>query len=172
MTGTRVMILDEATQAAIVAVTAQQGNCWLCGDPVRQVAAGDEWAWAGPDGKTTGTDTDLRPLCAEGSDPYAHLARLAAGMDAAMTACGGPRGTRASLTPLYWAAAREYASLKVRLDTGGTFHQHAVTAQHHTGHRGPLPYHCAWPMRLAPSGWACRQCGHRQGTAASPEERP
>jgi hypothetical protein len=163
------LVLDDATRAAIAAVTAQQGCCWLCGDPVHQVPRGDEWAWAGPDGKTTGIDADLRPLYAGGSDPYAHLSLLAERMGAAMTARGGPRGTRASLTLLYWAAAREYSALKVRLETGGTFHQHQVHASRGPGNRGPLPYHCAGPMRLTPSGWACRQCMHRQGTASSLE---
>jgi hypothetical protein len=164
-------VLDEATQTAIKAVAAQAGMCWLCGDPVCCVPHGDEWAWAGPDGKTTGTDTGLRPFYAAGSDPYAHLARMAERMDAAMTACGGPRGKRASLTPLYWAAAREYSALKVRLETGLTFHQHQVHASRGPGNCGPLPGHCGWPMRLTPSGWACRQCNCRQGTAGNQEER-
>jgi hypothetical protein len=168
-------VLDDVTQAAIRAVASQTGTCRLCGDPVRQVPSGDEWAWAGPDGRTLGTDRDLRSLpgwpAKPDPDPYAHLTWLAGRMDAAMKACGGPRGTRASLTPLYWAAAREYSSLKVRLEMSLTFHQHTVTAQRDCPAGGnvrrPLPYHCAWPMRLTPSGWACRQCPHRQGTAVS-----
>jgi hypothetical protein len=155
--------MDTATAAAIEAVKTHQGSCWLCGDPVHRVPQGDEWAWAGQDGKTTGSSTDLRSLLEHYASPYDRLAELAGQMDVARKA------KRAELTPLYWAAAREYSALKVRLDTGMSFHIHQVTAQRGHEHRGPLPWHCGWPMRLTPAGWACRRCAHRQDTVHSLE---
>jgi hypothetical protein len=135
--------------------------CWLCGDLLHLIAdeGTDEFEYEDEAGHRTGTDSDLRHLVAAYGSADARLALLRDRMDAAMKACGGPRGTRASLTPLYWAAAREYSALKVRLDSGGTFHQHIPEPYSDPRPNPfPLPYHCGWPMRLRPSGWQCRRC--------------
>src|SRR6266568_2271485 len=130
---------------------APPGVCIVCGQPVTKVANTvlDEWAWAGADGRTTGPMPDLAHL---EPDPHSYLAGLAGRMDAARAA------RKASLTPLYWATAREYSALKTRLEVGATFHQHiARTAPWPAGK--PVSWCCGWPGRLRPSGWRCRQCG-------------
>lgn len=136
--------MDTMTADAIARVRDTTGTCWLCGTPVRQVARGDEWAWAGEVGGTMGIDADL--------------ARNLKGPDGKM-----PENPYDALDYLAQHDPGGYSVLRVRLMTGW-HHQHQVhaDAERAPGPRGPLPYHCAWPMRLTPSGWACRQCEHRQ----------
>ena len=80
--------------------------CWLCGDLLHQVAneRTDEFTWAGEDGSTAGTDSDLRPLEQFGG-AYAYLAWLDAEMGgctrcpaSARTATGGLMSRRGSPT--------------------------------------------------------------------------
>jgi hypothetical protein len=52
----------------------------------------------------------------------------------------------------------EYSALKVRLDFGGTFHEH-YPREWPAWDGPPAPEHCGWPAWLRPSGWQCRQCG-------------
>jgi hypothetical protein len=127
--------------------------CSLCGDPVHQVSdlKLDEFAWVDAHGSRSGTDTDLRHLT---PDPYAHLKWLA---DEFGTSAKG----KTVAMPI--GRAREYSMLKVRLEMSGTSHQHQVFKGKdlQPWPYGPPPVHCAWPMRLAPSGWVCRQCPFR-----------
>lgn len=138
--------MDQATEDAIARARGTTGVCFLCDTAVQQVPARDEWAWAN-DAGTTGLPGDLvrdiTPAPRSIEDVYAALAWLAE------------------------HNVRQYVSLKVRLDLGGASHQHQVHAgdEQAPGPAGPLPWHCAWPMRLTPSGWACRQCGWRQDEA-------
>ena len=139
-----------------------QTTCRHCPAGLHRVAIpGDEWGWADETGARYGTDRDLlhvRPSPAGltagfGDSPDGRLAELRAAMGAVKTT------KRADLTWVYWAYAREYSALKVRLETGGTFHEHYPAEQ--PAYDGPPPpVCCGWPMRLAPSGWRCRQdCG-------------
>jgi hypothetical protein len=52
----------------------------------------------------------------------------------------------------------ECSALKVRLDFGGTFHQH-YPASLPSPYEGTVPHCCGWPGWLRPSGWQCRRCG-------------
>jgi hypothetical protein len=133
----------------------------------------DEWMWADETGHRFGTDADL-----------AHVRPSPAGLAAGYQDC--PDGRWAELrdqlaaaqrhtrrkgvepTWLYWASAREYSALKVRLEIGGTFHEHhPATASLPPWDGPPPPECCGWPMRLRPSGWHCRQgCGHHMPLAA------
>lgn len=121
--------------------------CSLCGDAVHQVPAGDEFTWADEAGSTSGVDADLRHL----GNPYAVLNELS-------ELC------LVKDLPTFYAAAQQYSDLKVRLAEGGMYHQHQVFRTEHlvAWEHGEVPRHCGWPMRLAPSGWACRQCSHRE----------
>jgi hypothetical protein len=126
--------------------------CWLCGDLLHQVAdlVADEFTWADKDGNRYGTDLDLR--CLPGADPYARLKFLA---DAIMSRAPA----RSERTWLWHAYGCEYSALKVRVETGGTFHVHRVRASERPGLRSPeAPRHCGWPAWLRPSGWHCREC--------------
>lgn len=96
-------------------------------------------------GTKAGDDPDVAGLK---PDPYAYLAALG---ERCVTGKG--RQKRLDL-----AAAREYSALKVRLETGGTFHVHQPDGPGPV-HDGPVPEHCGWPGWLHPSGWQCRQCG-------------
>lgn len=149
--------------------------CWLCGDVLHRVAdtAADEWAWEDQDSKRFGTDSDLRhvrpspPGLAAGFPdcPDGRLAELAALMDSAHKHA---KRKGVDLTWVYWACAREYSGLKVRLEAG-TFHQHQVRSSDLPSRDGPPPPECCgWPMRLRPSGWHCRQrCGRHLAEAVS-----
>jgi hypothetical protein len=77
---------------------------------------------------------------------------LADAMDAAQKA------RKASLTPLYWAAARVYSALKARMDFGGMHHVHQPASPGPV-HDGPVPRCCGSPGWLRPSGWQCSRCG-------------
>lgn len=132
-------------------------RCWLCGDPLHKVANTrlDEFVWVDAAGQRFGPDADLRHLP---GGPDARLAWLRGELD---------RGTRqakrrAEHTWLYWARAREYSSLKVRLDVAGTFHEHQARATDQPPYVGTVPEHCGWPMWRRPSGWHCRQCPHTE----------
>lgn len=142
--------------------------CSLCGDAVHRVKDPvlDEFTWVDDRGSSAAADMDLRHLQ---PDPYAHLSWLGTEMDRLSKQAKRPKGggyawPNAQVEAEYHARGREYSSLKVRLDMKGSLHQHQVFK---TGHLqpwpyGPVPDHCGWPMRLAPSGWVCRQCGdHR-----------
>jgi hypothetical protein len=145
--------MDQATADAIARVRATTGACHLCGEVVQQVPRGDEWRWANEAGGH-GIDGDLR----RNLSPE-------------------PRTIEDVYDALAWLRehnVKQYVMLKVRLDIGcGPTHQHQVHAGDEVRPEGtepgPLPFHCAWPMRLAPAGWACRQCPHRQDTAVSLE---
>jgi hypothetical protein len=105
----------------------------------------DEWGWAGEDGQRSGTDPDVAHLQ---PDPHAYLAALGGRCIA-----GKGKDRRTDLR-----AAGEYSMLKVRLEMGGTFHEHYPREQ--LAYDGPpAPEHCGWPGWLRPSGWQCRQCG-------------
>jgi hypothetical protein len=128
-------------------------SCRLCAVPLVRVAdlTADEYAWANAGGHQTGTDPDVAHLL---PDPYGRLAILASELGRAQAV----RTKRASRTWLYWARAREYGALKVRLEMGGTFHVHQPDGPGPV-HEGPVPEHCNWPGWLRPSGWQCRRCG-------------
>ena len=124
----------------------------------------DEFTWVGEDGRKTGTDSDLRQLEVHGG-AYARLAWLSGELQEAMKSAGGPNSKKACLTPLYWARAREYSALKVRLEMGMTFHIHRIRAADEPACPGSVrccgygvPYCCEWPAWLRPSGWQCRRC--------------
>jgi len=136
--------------------------CWLCGDPLHRMADTrvDEYVWVDAAGYQHGTDSDLRGLVCPATgevSAYARLEWLRDELD---------RGTRqakrrAQHTWLYWARAKEYSALTVRLDTAGTFHVHQARPGDLPAWDGePVPECCGWPMWLRPSGWHCRQgCG-------------
>lgn len=131
--------------------------CRLCGDILHREADlnRDEWVWRDENGSQGGMYSDLRQLQ---PDPYAHLAWLGEELGRAQAVT-----RKVEPTWLYWRLACSYSSLKVRLEMGGAFHQHypAPGVQEYQG--PPPPECCAWPMRLRPSGWHCRQgCGNTQ----------
>ena len=136
-------------------------NCRLCGAELHCKAdlILDEYVWVGTDERTVGTDADLAQLYDPASNPlgacnpYDALKRMAGVMDRAQDA------RKACLTPLFWQVAREYSALKVRLETGMSFHVHRPDKT--PEYDGIPPYHCAWPMWLRPSGWHCRQCPYK-----------
>jgi hypothetical protein len=140
--------------------------CRMCDAHLHMVADHriDEWVWEDEQGHRTGTDRDLAPL----GDPYARLAWLATEIDRAQRA---PKS--AGRTWLYWARAREYSSLSVRVSTG-TWHVHQP-AHLPPPYPGIVPYHCGWPAQLRPSGWTCRQCSEPvelPGTPGPPSSLP
>lgn len=154
------MITATSPTAAGVLDFTERRPCWLCGDLLHLAASApaDEYVYVDEAGSQTGTDADLRQLPGGG---YARLAEL----DRMMTRAQA--GKRCERTWLYWALAREYSMLKVRLEMGGTFHVHHARQHRHTvDHQEPrlrtwtAPECCGWPMWLRPSGWHCRQnCG-------------
>ena len=121
--------------------------CRFCKAPLHRAAdlVTDEFVWVDEHGHQTGDDPDVADLK---PDPYACLAALG---ERCVT--GKDRKTALDL-----AAAREYSALKVRLETGGSFHVHQPDSPGPV-HDGPVPEHCGWPGWLRPSGWQCRQCG-------------
>ena len=137
--------------------------CWLCGDELHKIADPrlDEFVWVDAAGSRTGADKDLRHLS---PSPYGHLAWLRDQLGR------GDRERRrgAAHTWLYWAYVKAYVALKVRLDTGGTFHEHVARAGDQPAWDGaPVPECCGWPMWRRPSGWHCRQgCGEVREAAA------
>lgn len=149
-----------ATEASWV--LAQHAACTECGTQLHRTAVpGDEWGWADEAGAAYGPASDLAFLFDPAanwlrmSDPYAYLARLGELCTEATSV------KQRETTWLYERTIREYTSLKVRLDMGGYSHLHAPER---TSLPEVFPYevpeHCGWPMRLAPSGWRCRQCPH------------
>ena len=112
----------------------------------------DEWVWHDESGSILGDDPDLPP------DPYGRLAHLG---EIQMAAHKQHKPGKSDLTWVFWAAAREYSALKVRLDFGGTWHTHYPREHGPALHDGLVPEHCGWPMWLRPSGWQCRQCADR-----------
>ena len=112
----------------------------------------DEWVWHDVHGRMTGSDPGLP------ADPYGYIADLG---EAIMAAHKAHRPGKAEFTGVFWAAGREYSMLKVRLETGGTWHTHSPREHGPALHQGPVPEHCGWPMWLRPSGWQCRQCRAR-----------
>jgi hypothetical protein len=109
----------------------------------------DEWIWVDQTGRQFGDDPDLPP------DPYGHLNALSDRM-----AASGYTDQ---------AAAAEYSALTVRLDFGGTFHEHYPDGE--PAYAGPAapPDHCGWPLRHRPSGWYCRRCARRQDVPLADE---
>jgi hypothetical protein len=114
------------------------------------IAELDEWGWADENGHRFGDDPDLAHCL---PDPYAYLAAL--GERSVTTVKAGRKRVPA---PGSHAAGLEYSALKVRLDFGGTFHQHCPREWPAYG-GPPAPVCCGWPGWLRPSGWECRQCG-------------
>ena len=146
-------------------------DCRLCGAALHMAPDHrvDEYSWQDERGRTLGDDPDVAHLQ---PDPYAYLAALAADLARAQ------KVTRKGVghTWLYWRKAREYSALKVRLETGGTFHVHwagSSPIDHSAaGHQPQVPEHCGWPMWLRPSGWHCRQgCGHVQAATGADAEK-
>lgn len=122
-------------------------TCRHCPAVLHRVAVPElgEWGWADAQGSRFGDDPDVAMLK---PDPYACLAALG---ERCITGKG--KGRQVDLR-----AAGEYSMLKVRLDFGGTFHQHYPREL--PAYDGPpAPEHCGRPAWLRPSGWQCRQCG-------------
>jgi hypothetical protein len=161
-----------AAEAARV-LAGPERPCALCGVSVHVAAApGDEWRAADASGSFSGADPDLAHLFDPAanwlgaSNPYDYLARLSRALDGA-----DPLSKRTETTWLYERTIREYASLKVRLDVGMTFHQHRIASDWDGAafaaawapgmmhvRRAGVPYHhdrIAW---CRPSGWECREC--------------
>ena len=138
--------------------------CWLCGDACHMVAdiRLDEFTWVDDSGSTVGTDTDLRPLEEHGG-AYARLKWLADEMDwlSKLRDSSPGRGEWPSSQAQaeYHARGREYSALKVRLETGGTFHVHYVRTDSVPPYAGTVPRCCGSWAWLRPSGWQCRECG-------------
>lgn len=136
--------------------TTAETACALCPALLHRapVPGADEWGWADRDGRACGDDPDVAHLL---PDPYAYLAALG---ERAMALMTGPKRQRdlAAAT----VVMGEYSALKVRLDLGGTFHQHHPGAGRAPFYAGPaVPECCGWPALLRPSGFTCRQCGTR-----------
>lgn len=147
--------------------------CGECGTPMTMGTGTETGAYrtvdvftpVAVDGTTYGPASDLVFLFDPAAnwlgagDPYAYLARLG---DLCMSATSAKR---TETTWLYERTIREYTSLKVRLDMGPTYHQHAPASVPWTydpsreviGDRACV-YHCGWPAWLRPSGWYCREC--------------
>lgn len=117
----------------------------------------DEWVWVDGSGSMLGDDPDLPP------DPYGYLAWLS---DIQLAAHKLHKPGKSEFTWLFWARAREYSGLKVRIEMGGTWHTHYPVEHGPAIQAGELPWHCGWPMWLRPSGWQCRQCKERQELTA------
>lgn len=98
--------------------------CRVCGVDLHRIAVNDD-EWGWAD-PSGSTFGDNFP-----SDPYAEMDRLIA---------AGNIG--------------RYHLLKVRVETGGAFHQHHGLAGPHS--RSDQPDHCGQPAYLAPTGWRCR----------------
>jgi hypothetical protein len=167
---------DQATSiaqlhaAAVAKLQARAGRtCGECGTSMVLVEAAehgkDVFAVVAADGTSYGPASDLVHLFEPSanwlgeSGAYAYLARLGK-LCAEATAA-----KRTETTWLYERTIREYAALKVRLDTGSCYHTHREasvpwvydSAREFDGQ--VYVYHCAWPAHLRPSGWYCRGCG-------------
>lgn len=135
--------------APVMTAVLDPVTCRFCPAVLHRVAIPelDEWGWADEQGQRFGDDPDLAHC---GPDPWAYLNELG-------ERCIRGKGKKAVLD---LAAAREYSMLKVRLETGGTFHEHYPKPGAEPAWDGPpVPEHCGWPGWLRPSGWQCRQCG-------------
>jgi hypothetical protein len=92
-------------------------------------------------------------------NPYEYLAKLGDLCTEALSV------KRRETTWLYERVIREYAGLKVRLDTGSIYHRHMPAREPwaYVPNRAPrgvvMPHHCGQPAHLRPSGWYCRGCG-------------
>ena len=164
--------LAELHASAVAGVLAQPlAPCEECGTPMvlGQEAEGgkDVFTEVAADGSTKGPASDLAHLFDPAanwlgmSDPYAYLARLGELCEEALP---NKSARRTKPTWLYDRTIREYAALKVRLDTGSIHHRHMAAREPWVYNpscepRGVvLPYHCGAPARLRPSGWYCRGC--------------
>lgn len=156
---------DETAAAVSWVTSGGTVPCRLCGDLLHCVPDTrlDEWKWAGPDGHYSATDADLRCLEPWGGAP-GRLNWLARGQELLLKMQRTRKGEKTwpddEVKGWYWALAMEYTSLKMRAEgVLATSHVHQPERDPDRGPLpGPVPYHCDWPMRLAPSGWRCRQC--------------
>lgn len=166
MTAATASAVDEATAAAVAWVTScPPVPCRWCGDPLQCVPDTrlDEWSWVGPDGHHSATDADLRFLEPWGG-AYGRLNWLARGQELLLSMQRTRKGEKTwpvkDMEGWYWELAMEYTSLRIRAE--GVLSTTHVHWPERDADRGPLPCplpeHCGWPMRLAPSGWRCRQC--------------
>lgn len=166
--------LAELHASAVAAILARPvPPCAECGTPMMHGHAiehgingpKDVFTEVATDGTAYGPAADLVALFDPAanwlgmSNPYAYLARLGDLCNEATSA------KRCETTWLYERTIREYAALKVRLDTGSIYHRHMPAREPWVynpscGPRGEvMPYHCGMPAWLRPSGWYCRGCG-------------
>jgi len=94
-------------------------TCWHCPAVLHRVAIPelDEWGWADESGQRFGDDPDVARLK---PNPYAYLADLGDRALAMMKATPRSKPHPPECARLMAA----YSALKVRLDFGGTFHEH------------------------------------------------
>jgi hypothetical protein len=145
------------------------GPCAECGTPMVLAETTengkDLFTEAAADGTSYGPAADLAHLFDPArnwlgaSGAYAYLAELG-------KLCGEATAVkRTETTWLYDRTIREYAALKVRLDLGSCYHSHRAAREpwaydpHRARSGDVMPYHCARPAHLRPSGWYCRECG-------------
>lgn len=171
MSATQLQVtVGELHAAAVAALRARPVHpCAECGTAMThgQGTDGgkDVFTDVATDGTTYGPAADLAPLFDAsanwlGADnPYAYLAKLGDLCTEALSV------KRRETTWLYERTIREYAGLKVRLDTGSIYHTHSPAREPwaYVPGRAPrgvvMPYHCGQPAHLRPSGWYCRGCG-------------
>ena len=156
--------MDASTAEALAwALAAPQAPCRHCGDllHIRANLNLDEWVWADEREHTSAVDADLRHLEPWGGAP-GRLNWLSRGMDLLdgmkRTRGGEKTWLMPELAGWHYALVMEYVSLKMRAEgVLATTHVHQPEIQVRP-YAFPLPEHCGWPMRIAPSGWRCRQC--------------
>lgn len=134
--------LTAPTQPTDVEVTS-----WACAHPgcealLRPVPCGDEFAYV--------------------DDSGASFVRhgIPEKLDAVEARIAEYQARRATVPTVLWHVRQQ---LTHQMTFGGWGHLHRPDRARRVG---PLveievPEHCAWPMRLTPTGWACRQCPER-----------
>jgi hypothetical protein len=157
--------MDAATAEALAWVQASPpAPCRHCGDLLHIVpdTAFDEWAWADEQGHCSAVDADLRCL-----EPWGGASGRLNWLSRGMTLLEKLRRTRksektwpdAEVASWHQALVMEYVSLKMRAEgVLATTHMHWPAAHDPRPYTFALPEHCGWPVRIAPSGWRCRQC--------------
>jgi hypothetical protein len=111
--------------------------------PLRPVPCGDEFAYV---------DTEGRPFVSHG---------LLNKLDEVEGLIADTRRAGAGRTPDHLMHARQMLLHDWNFGAFGHEHRHDLNAPPRRDQPIDVPEHCGWPMRLTPTGWACRRCPHR-----------